>query len=319
MASDCCSVALEISSSIPTIFSTLSTVRISASAVSFTRDIPFCTACCDSFISTEVFFEASADLEARLLTSEATTAKPLPASPALAASTAAFRARIFVWKAMSSMVCIMSLILSDVVLISWIASISSCILWLLSSISSPAVWACSLALRVVSALLRICPEISVMVAASSWTELACSVAPWLKAVELAATWSALTATCSEDWEIPRSVSRRDFWIDFIEVSTATKSPLYWRVISTVKLPSAIWPKFFDTSPTTSKRWETVVSRAVTRSAISSFVSNVGTAAWRSPCESKARRSEHAFIGSEIARASRSAAISAIIITIRAVP
>ena len=46
----------------------------------------------------------SAALIARLLTSSATTAKPAPASPALAASTAAFKARRLVWKAISSIV-----------------------------------------------------------------------------------------------------------------------------------------------------------------------------------------------------------------------
>ena len=46
-----------------------------------------------------ISFAASADLAARFLTSCATTAKPLPASPAVAASTAALRERIFVWKA----------------------------------------------------------------------------------------------------------------------------------------------------------------------------------------------------------------------------
>jgi len=42
---------------------------------------------------------ASALLEARFLTSCATTANPFPASPAVAASTAAFKDRIFVWNA----------------------------------------------------------------------------------------------------------------------------------------------------------------------------------------------------------------------------
>ena len=45
---------------------------------------------------------ASAERWARARTSEATTAKPLPASPARAASTPAFRARRLVWKAISS-------------------------------------------------------------------------------------------------------------------------------------------------------------------------------------------------------------------------
>ncbi len=47
---------------------------------------------------------ASAERCARFRTSSATTAKPLPASPARAASTAAFKANRLVWKAISSMV-----------------------------------------------------------------------------------------------------------------------------------------------------------------------------------------------------------------------
>ena len=66
-----------------------------------------------SLIKTWVCWAASADLAARFLTSSATTAKPLPASPALAASTAAFRARILVWKAISSITFIILLISSD--------------------------------------------------------------------------------------------------------------------------------------------------------------------------------------------------------------
>jgi hypothetical protein len=56
---------------------------------------------------------ALAERWARLRTSPATTAKPRPCSPARAASTAAFRARIFVWKAMPSMTLMMSTILRE--------------------------------------------------------------------------------------------------------------------------------------------------------------------------------------------------------------
>ena len=49
-------------------------------------------------------------LSASILISLATTAKPLPAAPALAASTAALRARIFVWNAISSIVLLIFLI-----------------------------------------------------------------------------------------------------------------------------------------------------------------------------------------------------------------
>ena len=50
---------------------------------------------------------------ARLRTSEATTAKPRPASPARAASTAALSARRLVWRAISSMTLMMSEILRE--------------------------------------------------------------------------------------------------------------------------------------------------------------------------------------------------------------
>ena len=47
------------------------------------------------------------DLAASVRTSSATTEKPFPAVPARAASTAAFRARMLVWEAISSMVLMM--------------------------------------------------------------------------------------------------------------------------------------------------------------------------------------------------------------------
>ena len=48
-----------------------------------------------------MFFVDSCVLDARVLTSSATTAKPLPCSPALAASIAAFNASKFVCSAIS--------------------------------------------------------------------------------------------------------------------------------------------------------------------------------------------------------------------------
>ena len=67
----------------------------------------------ESSINSAVSDAAAALFAARLRTSSATTAKPLPASPALAASTAAFKARILVWKAISSITLIIFDILSD--------------------------------------------------------------------------------------------------------------------------------------------------------------------------------------------------------------
>ena len=57
-------------------------------------------------------------------TSEATTAKPRPSSPARAASTAALTASRLVWKAISSIVEMMSAIFAEAVLISSMAAIA---------------------------------------------------------------------------------------------------------------------------------------------------------------------------------------------------
>ena len=58
----------------------------------------FCIPC----ISSPISFVLFADLSANLLTSSATTAKPIPCSPALAASMAALRANRLVCSAISS-------------------------------------------------------------------------------------------------------------------------------------------------------------------------------------------------------------------------
>jgi hypothetical protein len=59
-------------------------------------------------IKTLISRAAAADRCARARTSLATTANPRPDSPARAASMAAFSARMLVWKAMPSMVVVMS-------------------------------------------------------------------------------------------------------------------------------------------------------------------------------------------------------------------
>ena len=94
--------------------------------------LPSFTASIESLIRAVVFFTASALLWASVLTSLATTAKPLPACPALAASTEAFKARILVWKAMSS-------ISLAIFVICWALS-------LMSSIAEDRAAICSLAL-----------------------------------------------------------------------------------------------------------------------------------------------------------------------------
>ena len=98
------------------------TTSVIECAVSLVIFAPLSTTFIVSKISVSVFFAASVDLLARSRTSLATTEKPLPAVPALAASTEAFNARIFVWKAISSMVLIIFPISLDLLLISEMAS-----------------------------------------------------------------------------------------------------------------------------------------------------------------------------------------------------
>lgn len=79
-------------------------------AVLPTMSVPCFTAFMEPSINWAVSRVASAVFCAKLRTSSATTAKPFPAFPARAASTAGLRAKILVWKAIASMVLIMVLI-----------------------------------------------------------------------------------------------------------------------------------------------------------------------------------------------------------------
>ncbi|MNL17971.1 hypothetical protein D3C87_1390940 [compost metagenome] len=89
---------------------------IVCAAVSTSCD-PCCTRETDSSINVLISFAALALRLARLRTSPATTANPRPCSPARAASTAAFSARMFVWKAIPSITLIMSPIFCELVAI----------------------------------------------------------------------------------------------------------------------------------------------------------------------------------------------------------
>ena len=92
---------------------TCSTIRASASPVSPTRPTPVLTCSPDWLISALISLAAVAERWASSRTSCATTAKPLPASPARAASTPAFRASRLVWKAISSITPMMLVISFD--------------------------------------------------------------------------------------------------------------------------------------------------------------------------------------------------------------
>ncbi|MNT32873.1 hypothetical protein D3C72_1687750 [compost metagenome] len=75
--------------------------------------VPLSILSTESLIRLLISLAADADLCAKLRTASATTAKPLPCSPARAASTAAFNAKRFVWKAISSITEMISSIFFD--------------------------------------------------------------------------------------------------------------------------------------------------------------------------------------------------------------
>jgi methyl-accepting chemotaxis protein len=111
MPASCSWLAAVISAMMSVTRRTLVTISSIVAPASCTRRLPSPTLSTESPINALISFAAAAERWARLRTSEATTAKPRPCSPARAASTAAFSARILVWKAMPSMTPMMSTIL----------------------------------------------------------------------------------------------------------------------------------------------------------------------------------------------------------------
>ena len=96
--------------SVATLFTPPMTSSIVVPAVATSR-LPVEISATESSISFLISRAEVAERCARLRTSEATTAKPRPCSPARAASTAAFSARMLVWKAMPSITLMISTIL----------------------------------------------------------------------------------------------------------------------------------------------------------------------------------------------------------------
>lgn len=102
------------------ISSIISVTRLTASTISFmvlpaaiTSSDPCSIRLTDAPIKPSISFAACALRLARVRTSLATTAKPRPCSPARAASTAAFSARMLVWKAILLMTAVISEIFSS--------------------------------------------------------------------------------------------------------------------------------------------------------------------------------------------------------------
>ena len=134
----------------------------------------------DSSINAEVSLAACAERCAKFRTSSATTANPIPASPARAASTAALSARMLVWKAISSITLMIFEILS-------LEPVISCIDWSISSsVRLPSVMRRSTSAITpaasfeFSAFLRVIEVISSLDAEVSSSDAACSEAPWAR-------------------------------------------------------------------------------------------------------------------------------------------
>ncbi len=106
----CCSrPAADISQMMPLTRCTLATTSSMVLPAWVTSRLPAPTFCTQSSIKVLISLAAPAERCASARTSDVTTAKPRPCSPARVASTAAFRARMLVWKAMPSITPMISL------------------------------------------------------------------------------------------------------------------------------------------------------------------------------------------------------------------
>ena len=169
----------------------------------------FCVACVDCAESVTISLAASLLRSANLRTSAATTENPRPCSPARAASTAAFSAKMFVWFAISLITRIFSLIVSTDSSEARDSPPSSCKRLPKSFDSS-----CELLAR--SALLSMFADISSMALLTSSALAACVFAPCESPCELAFSCSLANATSSAPLRITESVS----CIRIMSISTA---------------------------------------------------------------------------------------------------
>ena len=160
-----------------------------------------CTPCAVFAMAVSIFdavsLAACALRWASARTSSATTAKPMPASPARAASTAAFSARMLVWKAISSIVLMIFATSSLDVLMSRMALFIASMSCVPVSAAARASFASAVARWAPSALRCVVLDISSSEELVSSREAACSLEPsasdWLED----ATCREADAVCSE--------------------------------------------------------------------------------------------------------------------------
>ncbi|VWC15713.1 hypothetical protein BUB20358_05547 [Burkholderia ubonensis] len=210
---------------------------------------PSRTVSTERWISSLISFAALDARCARLRTSPATTAKPRPCSPARAASTAAFSARMLVWNAMLSISPVMSAIFDELVLISVIVTSIRCTTSLPLSATSDALAASVVAWRALSEFCLTVAVSSSMLAAVSSSDAACSSVRDDRSMLPAAISLDATEIDSLDALIPRTISARcvSIWrsatsrrpnSSFVRISIAfSRWPSAMRCAAFIAMPS----------------------------------------------------------------------------------
>ncbi len=227
---------------------------LSASPLLLTSLVPVSTLLMESVIISPISLAALAERWARLRTSPATTANPLPWSPALAASTAALSARRFVWKAISlmtvriSLIFLLDLLTSSIDITASTTTLPpSSAIWIACSEISLAFWttrAVSPALRFASpALSAFCLVVAVdssMVEATSSSDDACSVVRCERFSLPLDIWSTAWARFWDEIVISETILSR-LSAESLSAFASMPSSSFWsRSIRSLKSPAAIF-------------------------------------------------------------------------------
>ncbi len=157
---------------------TLTTISSMVRPALSTWLVPVPTLSTESVISCLISLAAPAERCDSERISAATTANPRPCSPARAASTAAFNARMLVWKAMPSITPMMSTMRREDSLISAMVDTTSCTTCPPCAATPTAPLASSLAWRALSAVRRTVSARSFMDTAVSSSDAACCSVRW---------------------------------------------------------------------------------------------------------------------------------------------